>query len=139
MIHAHWFLAAAQLVVGIVWSLSMWATGLRKMPNLTGADIAACIPIGLFACLAHGGSVLAAAVGAVSFQQIIKACEPVFAAIVGVVVPPPDIKPALAYVMLLVIVGGVSLACVKEGKGVDINTEALMYASVRSLQSPTPC
>ena len=108
MIHAHWFLAWAQLLVGIVWSCSMWATGLRKVPNLTGAEIAACIPIGLFACLAHGGSVLAAAVGAVSFQQIVKACEPVFAAIVGFIIPPQDIKPALAYVMLCVIVGGAS-------------------------------
>lgn len=130
MIHAHWFLALAQLGVGIVWSVSMWATGLRKAPRLSAADIAACIPIGLFACLAHGGSVLAAAVGQVSFQQIVKACEPVFAAVVGAVIPPSDIKPPLAYLMLAVIVGGVGLACVKEGKGVDINMEAFLYASM---------
>ncbi len=59
MIHAHWFVAAAQLVVGVVWSMVMWGTGLRKTPNLTASDIAACVPIGLFACLAHAGSVLA--------------------------------------------------------------------------------
>lgn len=104
--------------------------GIRKRPNLSAADITACIPIGLFACLAHAGSVLAAAVGAVSFQQIVKACEPVFAAVVGVLIPPADIKPILAYVMLLPIVGGVGLACIKEGKGVDINVEAFMYASM---------
>lgn len=130
MIHAHWFLAAAQLVVGIVWSLVMWGTGLRKTPNLTGADIAACIPIGLCASLAHSGSVLASAVGAVSFAQIVKACEPAFAAVVGILIPPADIKPLLAYAMLLPIVGGVGLACVKEGKGVDINVEAFLYASM---------
>lgn len=100
------------------------------MPKLTAADISACIPIGLFASLAHCGSVLAAAVGAVSFQQIVKACEPVFAAVVGVLIPPADIKPALAYLMLVPIVGGVGLACIKEGKGVDINYEAFMYASM---------
>jgi solute carrier family 35 protein E1 len=132
-IHAHWFLAAAQLVVGIVWSLFMWGTGLRKAPNLTSADIASCIPIGLFASLAHCGSVLAAAVGAVSFQQIVKACEPVFAAVVGALIPPADIKPPLAYAMLCVIVGGVGLACIKEGKGVDINVEAFMYASMANV------
>jgi solute carrier family 35, member E1 len=130
MIHAHWFLAASQLAVGIVWSLIMWGSGLRKAPNLTAADIAACIPIGLFASLAHGGSVLASAVGAVSFAQIVKACEPVFAAVVGVLIPPADIKPPIAYVMLAVIVGGVGLACIKEGKGVDINVEAFLYASM---------
>ena len=53
----------------------MWGTGLRKTPNLTAADISSCIPIGLCACLAHCGSVLASAVGAVSFAQIVKACE----------------------------------------------------------------
>lgn len=130
MIHAHWTVATAQLIVGIVWSCIMWGTGIRKTPNLTSADIAACIPIGLFACLAHCGSVLASAVGAVSFAQIVKACEPAFAAVVGVLVPPMDIKPALAYAMLLPIVGGVGLACVKKGKGVEINVEAFLYASM---------
>ena len=41
MIDAHWFLALFQLGVGIVWSISMWATGVRKVPKLTAADIAA--------------------------------------------------------------------------------------------------
>merc|ERR1712137_447283 len=133
MIHAHWFVACAQLVVGIVWSLVMWGTGLRKKPNLTGADIAGCIPIGACACLAHAGSVLASAVGAVSFAQIVKACEPVFAAVGGILIPPMDIKLILAYAMLIPIVGGVGLACVKEGKGVDINMEAFMYASIANV------
>jgi solute carrier family 35 protein E1 len=130
MIHAHWFVATAQLVVGIVWSLVMWSTGLRKIPNLSAADIASCIPIGLFASLAHSGSVLASAVGAVSFAQIVKACEPAFAAVIGLLIPPMDVKPILAYFMLIPIVGGVGLACIKEGKGVDINIEAFLYASM---------
>jgi len=117
-------------VVGIAISMIMWATGFRKAPNLTGADIQKCLPIGLFACLAHCGTVLASAVGAVSFAQIVKACEPVFAAVVGVLVPPMDLKPMLAYMMLIPIVGGVGLACVKEGKGVDINVEAFAFASL---------
>jgi len=130
MIHAHWFVAAAQLVVGIVWSGIMWTTGMRKTPNLTAADITACIPIGLFACIAHAGSVLAMGVGAVSFAQIVKACEPAFAAVIGLMLPPLDVKPVLAYMMLIPIVGGVGLACVKEGKGIDINMEAFIYASI---------
>lgn len=133
MLHAHWFIAAAQLAVGMIWSLAMWGTGMRKAPNLTAADITACIPIGLCMCIAHGGSVLAMGVGAVSFAQIVKACEPVFAAIVGLLVPPADVKSPLAYAMLLPIVGGVGLACVKEGKGIDINMEAFMYASIANV------
>lgn len=111
----------------------MWTTGLRKTPKLTAADITACIPIGLCMCIAHGGSVLAMGVGAVSFAQIVKACEPVFAAVVGLLVPPVDVKPALAYAMLIPIVGGVGIACVKEGKGIDINVEAFLYASIANV------
>jgi len=133
MIHAHWTIACLQLVVGMVWSIFMWTTGLRKTPKLTASDITACIPIGLCMCIAHAGSVLAMGVGAVSFAQIVKACEPVFAAVVGLLVPPPDIKPPLAYAMLIPIVGGVGIACVKEGKGIDINVEAFMYASIANV------
>eukprot|EP00537_Pseudo-nitzschia_pungens_P002322 CAMPEP_0172368318 /NCGR_PEP_ID=MMETSP1060-20121228/26341_1 /TAXON_ID=37318 /ORGANISM="Pseudo-nitzschia pungens, Strain cf. cingulata" /LENGTH=324 /DNA_ID=CAMNT_0013092859 /DNA_START=44 /DNA_END=1018 /DNA_ORIENTATION=+ len=133
MIHAHWFVACAQLVVGIVWSAVMWGTGLRKKPNLTSEDISSCIPIGMCACLAHAGSVLASAVGAVSFAQIVKACEPAFAAVIGLLIPPTDIKPLLAYAMLIPIVGGVGFACVKEGKGVDINVTAFMWASLANV------
>ena len=133
MIHAHWFVASAQLAVGIVVSLLMWLSGVRKMPNLSGSDIKSCMPIGLFASLAHCGTVLASAVGAVSFAQIVKACEPVFAAVVGLLIPPIDVKPTLAYIMLLPIVGGVGLACVKEGKGIDINVQAFLFASMANL------
>lgn len=133
MIHAHWFVACAQLVVGIVWSMVMWGTGMRKAPNLTAQDIASCVPIGLCACLSHAGSVLAMGVGAVSFAQIVKACEPVFAAVIGLLLPPMDIKPVLAYAMLIPIVGGVGIACIKEGKGVDINYTAFMWASMANL------
>merc|ERR1712238_250518 len=69
-------------------------------------------------------------VGAVSFAQIVKACEPVFAAIVGLLIPPVDVKPALAYAMLIPIVGGVGIACIKEGKGLEINMDAFIYASI---------
>ena len=72
-------------------------------------------------------------VGAVSFAQIVKACEPVFAAVVGMLIPPVDFKPILAYVMLIPIVGGVGIACIKEGKGVDINYTAFMWASIANL------
>lgn len=130
MLEAHWFVASAQLAVGIVISLLTWITGFRKMPNLNASDLSSCVPIGLFASLAHCGTVLASAVGAVSFAQIVKACEPVFAAAVGVLVPPMDMKPVLAYCMLIPIVGGVGLACIKEGKGVDINVQAFLYASL---------
>jgi solute carrier family 35 protein E1 len=119
--------------VGVLWCIVMWGTGLRKAPRLTSGDWMSLAPIGLFAAAAHGGSVLALGAGAVSFAQIVKACEPVFAAVVALAVPPIETKPALAYMMLLVIVGGVGLACVKEGKGVEINMFAFGWASFANL------
>ncbi|KAG7336681.1 triose-phosphate transporter family protein [Nitzschia inconspicua] len=130
MLDAHWYVASAQLAVGILISFLTWGTGFRERPTLNSSDLISCVPIGLFASLAHCGTVLASAVGAVSFAQIVKACEPVFAAAVGVLVPPMDVKPILAYCMLIPIVGGVGLACIKEGKGVDINVQAFLYASL---------
>lgn len=132
-IHAHWSVAFAQLVVGVIWCLPIWATGIRRFPKLSMKDWIALAPIGLFAAASHGGSVLALGAGAVSFAQIVKACEPVFAALVALAVPPIETKPALAYLMLLVIVGGVGLACVKEGKGVEINMYAFGWASFANL------
>jgi solute carrier family 35 protein E1 len=125
--------AFAQLVVGVVWSVCLWLPGIRKLPKISGKDWIALAPIGLFAAAAHGGSVLAMGAGAVSFAQIVKACEPVYVALLCLVIPPIELKPALAYAMLLVIVGGVGLACVKEGKGVEINVEAFGWASFANL------
>lgn len=36
MMHAHWTIAALQLVVGMVWSMVMWGTGMRKSPKTYG-------------------------------------------------------------------------------------------------------
>jgi len=116
-IHAHWSVAFAQLVVGVVWSVCLWLPGIRKAPKISGGDWMSLAPIGLFAAAAHGGSVLAMGAGAVSFAQIVKACEPVYVALLCLIIPPVEVKPILAYAMLAVIVAGVGLACIKEGKG----------------------
>jgi len=133
MIHAHWTVAFVQLVVGAVWSLCLWLPGIRQTPILSSADIKSLAPIGLFAAAAHGGSVLAMGAGAVSFAQIVKAAEPVYVALLCLFIRPIEIKSFLSYSMLMVIVGGVGLACVKEGKGVDINMAAFGWASFANL------
>ena len=54
--------------------------GIRKAPELTADNWKELSPVGLWASLAHAFSVLALGAGAVSFGQIVKAAEPVFAA-----------------------------------------------------------
>jgi len=78
--NAHWALSAAQLLVGVLFVLPLWLTGLRPAPKLTAENWKELSPVGLWAALAHAFSVLALGAGAVSFGQIVKAGEPVFAA-----------------------------------------------------------
>lgn len=111
--NAHWALSAVQLLVGVVFVLPMWLTGLRKSPDMSLDNWKEMAPIGLFASLAHAFSVLALGAGAVSFGQIVKAAEPVFAAATNAVVL-KDIDHPMVYAALIPIIGGVSLASLKE-------------------------
>lgn len=68
------------MLVGVLFVLPLWLTGLRPAPKLTAENWKELSPVGLWAALAHAFSVLALGAGAVSFGQIVKAGEPVFAA-----------------------------------------------------------
>eukprot|EP01032_Pedospumella_encystans_P007635 gene7635-9139_t len=109
----HWGLAAVQLLVGVLFVVPMWLTGMRKAPELTAENWKELAPVGLFASLSHAFSVLSMAVGAVSFGQIVKAGEPVFAAATNALLL-KDIDHPMVYAALLPIIGGVGLASLKE-------------------------
>merc|ERR1711998_427598 len=80
--------------------------GIRKAPELTADNWKELSPVGLFASLAHAFSVLALGAGAVSFGQIVKAGEPVFAAATNALVL-KDLDHPMVYLALLPIIGGV--------------------------------
>lgn len=111
--NAHWALSAAQLLVGVLFVLPCWLTGLRKAPEMSFDNWKELAPVGLFASLAHAFSVLALGAGAVSFGQIVKAGEPVFAAATNALVL-KDLDHPMVYLALLPIIGGVGLASLKE-------------------------
>lgn len=104
----------------------MWVTGLRKAPQLTGENWKQLAPVGLWASLAHAFSVLALGAGAVSFGQIVKASEPVFAAATSAVFL-KEIDHPVVYLALLPIIGGVGLASLKE---LSFSWTALVAASL---------
>merc|ERR1711988_1432570 len=83
-------------------------------------------PVGLWASLAHAFSVLALGAGAVSFAQIVKAAEPVFAAATNALLL-KDIDHPMVYAALLPIIGGVGLASLKE---MSFTWTALIAASL---------
>ena len=67
--NAHWALSAVQLLVGVLFVVPFWLTGIRKAPELTADNWKELSPVGLFASLAHAFSVLALGAGAVSFVK----------------------------------------------------------------------
>lgn len=109
----HWLLSAVQLLVGVLFVVPQWLAGVRKAPEMTADNWKEIAPVGLFASLAHAFSVLALGAGAVSFGQIVKAGEPVFAAVNSAILL-KEIDHPLVYAALLPIIGGVGLASLKE-------------------------
>jgi solute carrier family 35 protein E1 len=104
----------------------MWITGIRKPPDMTIDNWKEIAPVGLWASLAHAFSVLALGAGAVSFGQIVKAAEPVFAAGTNAVLL-GQIDHPVVYLALLPIIGGVGLASLKE---LSFSVTALVAASL---------
>lgn len=104
----------------------MWLTGIRKSPQLTAENWKELAPVGLFSSLAHAFSVLALGAGAVSFGQIVKSAEPVFAAATNAVLL-KDIDHPIVYAALIPIIGGVGLASLKE---LSFTWTALIAASL---------
>lgn len=124
--NAHWALSAAQLFVGVLFVIPLWLTGARKAPSMTMDNWKELSPVGLWASLAHAFSVLALGAGAVSFGQIVKAAEPVFAAATNAVLL-KDIDHPMVYAALIPIIGGVGLASLKE---LSFTWTALIAASL---------
>jgi solute carrier family 35 protein E1 len=123
-------IAAAQLLVGSIYALFMWAApDARATPKVTVDDIVKMLPVGFCAAGAHSASVFALGAGAVSFAQIVKAAEPAFAALVGTLIYGKTISKA-KWLALIPVIGGVILASVKE---LDFAWSALFAACIANL------
>jgi len=122
-------ISTLQLGVGCVYALALWAVRLRAAPKTTQADIKAMIPVGFTNLGAHSASVFALSAGGVSFGQIVKAAEPAFAAVIGVVFYGKQISLG-KWLMLVPIIGGVILASVKE---LDFAWAALISACIANV------
>merc|ERR1719217_1426787 len=108
-----WMMSLTSLFVGIPWLMLLWGTGVRKAPVLKPDAAKTLIPIGFAHALGHAGSVIALGAGAVSFAQTVKAAEPVFTCVLSYLVLGTVFKWQV-YASLLPIIGGVSLASLKE-------------------------
>ena len=124
--------ATLQLVVGSLYALFLWvAPDARKAPKLTFSQCLELLPLGLFAAIAHAGAVYAMTAGAVSFGQIIKAGEPVFAAVIGYLVYKKTVSFA-KILALIPVIGGIAIASAKE---LDFTVASLVAASTANVAS----
>jgi len=120
-------LSCLQLGVGVIYATFLWAApDARPTPKITFADFKKMIPVGVCAAGAHAGSVFALGAGAVSFAQIVKSAEPVFAAVIGTLLYGAKVSTA-KWLALIPVIGGVTLASVKE---LDFAWSALIAACV---------
>merc|ERR1712048_996167 len=85
----------------------------RALPKITFDDWTEMLLVGFTSAGAHAASVFALSAGAVSFGQIVKASEPAFAALVGILFYGSGISIA-KWLCLIPVIGGVVLASVAE-------------------------
>jgi len=125
-------LATVQLMVGSVYAIFLWAApDARKAPKMTFDQVLRLAPLGFWAAVAHAGAVYAMTAGAVSFGQIVKAGEPVFACIVGYLAY--NSKVSMAKLLCLVpVIGGIAIASAKE---LDFTMGSLLAASTANVAS----
>jgi solute carrier family 35 protein E1 len=123
-------ISTLQLGVGCIYAAALWCLPfIRSTPKTTQADLKAMIPVGFTTMGAHAASVFALSAGAVSFGQIVKAAEPVFAAVISVLFYGKKLSTG-KWLMLLPIIGGVVLASVKE---LDFAWSALISACIANV------
>eukprot|EP00316_Scyphosphaera_apsteinii_P023604 CAMPEP_0119320946 /NCGR_PEP_ID=MMETSP1333-20130426/53983_1 /TAXON_ID=418940 /ORGANISM="Scyphosphaera apsteinii, Strain RCC1455" /LENGTH=333 /DNA_ID=CAMNT_0007327789 /DNA_START=17 /DNA_END=1018 /DNA_ORIENTATION=+ len=135
--------ATAQLVVGALYALAVWLVGhnpitfsKQPVPKLTQQDVVGITVLAFWSAIAHAGSVFALTAGSIAFGQIVKAAEPVFAAVLSTLIykKPPSAAKAMT---LPIIILGVCIACLKPDANGDYKVEfdvtALIAGSIANI------
>ena len=118
-----WLVATAQLAVGGLYSLGVWAAGLRAGPADLGAAVKAALPIAAAHGAGQAATVVSLGAGAVSSTHVIKALEPLFSAAVNAGVN-GEVLPLGVYASLLPVIGGVGGAV-----ATDLSFNPLSFAA----------
>lgn len=108
-----WTSATIELFFGLPYVGMLWLTGLRKKPKLSMDNIKTLAPSAFFLSATHVGGVISFGAGAISFTHVLKATEPVWTVLLSAVFF-REFLPWQIYASLVPIIGGVSLASLKE-------------------------
>jgi len=126
-----WTTGLLQLAVGILYVVPLWATGIRKAPELTTDEVKTLLPVALMHTLTHIGAVVSLGAGAVSFTHIVKAAEPAVSAFLSAVVL-KSFLPIPVYLSLVPVMGGVALASLTELSFNWLSFGAAMVSNIAS-------
>merc|ERR1712087_1079268 len=142
--------ATLQLGVGTIYSFLIWIVGhnllpicgfvkpsVQKLPQLGLSDLIKMLPVAFCSAAAHSASVLSLNAGSVTFAQIVKAGEPVFAALVNTLLY--NKAPSLyKWLCLPIVIGGVVFSCMKPDPvsgsySIEYDMTSLTMASVANI------
>jgi solute carrier family 35, member E1 len=108
-----WFVSWVQLLVGVLYVLPLWASGLRKKPKVPAEALGTLLPISVAHVTGHVATVVSLGAVAVSFTHVVKSLEP-FVNVMASALFLNSVFPLPVYASLLPVVGGVIMASVSE-------------------------
>lgn len=111
-------IATAQLGVGLIFSLVQWMD--KPAPAVGFGDLIKMTPAGICNAGAHAASVFSLGVGGKAFGQVVKAAEPCFAAIIGLVFYKKRDVSSAQWLCFFPIVFGIYLCSLKLDKGAEL-------------------
>eukprot|EP00667_Euglena_gracilis_P009188 EG_transcript_9317 len=107
-------IGSAEMLVGALYALFLWAApDARPLPRVTRDDFKALVPLTICTLGHQFSTVFATSAGSLSSVQILKATEPVFAALFASFIYGTTVSRA-KWLSLIPIIGGVALASLKE-------------------------
>lgn len=109
----YWTVAAAQMFVAWIWLIPQWLIGIRPVPKPSESNTKALAKVSVLHALGHSVTVAALGLGAVGFVHVVKAAEPVFAAVLNFIFA-GSVLAAPVYLSLLPVCAGVAIASLGE-------------------------
>lgn len=124
-------LSFLQLVVGMLYVVPMWITGMSKVPTVSGEDFKGLVPMATLHVITQLASIVSLSAGAISFTSVVKAAEPAVSAFLSAVFF-KSFMPIPVYLSLVPIMAGVGYAALGELSFSKLSFGAAMLSNFAS-------
>lgn len=124
-------LSFLQLVIGMLYVVPMWITGLSKAPSVSREDMNGLVPMATLHLVTQLASIVSMGAGAISFTSVVKACEPAVSAFLSAVFL-KSFMPIPVYLSLVPIMAGVGYAALGELSFSKLSFGAAMLSNFAS-------